>query len=147
MPITPITPSRQIDRAVDNYVANVRRAILYKMQYVGERCIVEARTTANFTDRTGNLRSSIGYVVVMDGKVQHKGRFEVVKQGSEGAAEGDKFISKVVAEFPKDIVLVVAAGMKYAAYVAAKGFNVTDSAELLAHKLVPQILTQLGLKK
>ncbi len=116
------------------------------MHYIGERCVIEARTSANFTDRTGNLRSSIGYVVVMDGEVQHKGRFEAVKNGSAGAAEGAKFIAQVVAEFPKGIVLIVAAGMKYAAYVAAKGYNVTDSAELLAQRLVPRILTQLGLK-
>lgn len=147
MPITPLTSPQQIDRAVADYEANVRRAILYKMHYVGERCVIEARTSANFTDRTGNLRSSIGYVIVEDGKVVDKGGFEVVKGGYQGSAEGAKFISRVVAEFPKDIVIVVCAGMKYAAYVAARGFNVTDSAELLAQRLVPQILTQLGLKK
>lgn len=147
MPITPITPPQQIDRAVEAYLANARRAILYKMHYAGERCVIEARTSANFTDRTGNLRSSIGYVIVEDGKVVNEGGFETVKGGSKGSAEGAKFISQVVSQFTKDIVLVVCAGMKYAAYVAAKGYNVTDSAELLAERLVPQILTQLGLKK
>lgn len=147
MPITPQTPPQAIDRAVEQYAANVRRAILYKMFFVGEKCIIEARTTANFTDRTGNLRSSMGYVIIEDGKIVNKGGFAVVKNGSEGAAQGDKFIRQIVSEFPKGIVLVVCAGMKYAAYVAAKGFNVTDSAELLAERLVPQILTQLGLKR
>lgn len=145
MPINRITPPSDIDRAVEQYAANIRRAIIYKMQYVGERCIIDARTSANFTDRTGNLRSSIGYVIVEDGKVVFKGGFEVVKQGNDGAAQGQKFIRQVVAEFPRDIVLVVCAGMKYAAYVAARGFNVTDSAETLALRLVPQIRKDLGL--
>lgn len=155
MPITPITPPQQIDRAVEAYLANVRRAILYKMHYAGERCVIEARKSADFTDRTGNLRSSMGYVIIEDGKIVDKGGFSVVSgtnkkgepyEGSKGSAEGAKFISQIVAEFPKGIVLVVCAGMKYAASVAAKGFNVIDSAELLAERLVPQILTQLGLK-
>lgn len=147
MSITPKTPPQAIDRAVEQYVANVRRAILYKMGHVGEKTIIEARTTANFTDRTGNLRSSLGYVIVEDGNIVQIGGFQVVKNGSEGAAEGKKFIKQIVSEFPRGIVLVVCAGKNYAAYVAAKGFNVTDSAELLAQRLVPQILTQLGLKK
>lgn len=146
MPITPLTPPSAVDKAVEAYAAAVRKAILYKMHYVGERCIIEARTSGTYQDQTGNLRSSIGYAVVLDGNVVDKGGFQVVKNGAEGADEGDKFLTKIVSEFPKDIVLVVCAGMKYAAFVAAKGFNVNDSAELLAQRLVPKIKEQLGLK-
>ncbi len=146
MPITQLTPPSDIDLAVEQYEMNVRRAIIHKMRFIGEQCVIEARTSANFTDRTGNLRSSIGYVIVDDGRVVYKGGFEAVKDGDEGAQQGRKFISQVVAEFPHDIVLVVCAGMEYAAYVAARGFNVTDSAETLALRLVPQIRKDLGLK-
>lgn len=146
MPITNRNP-QAADEFVEQYTAAVRRAILYKMTYVGEQTIIAARTQGNYTDRTGNLRSSIGYVIIEDGKIVNKSTFEVVKNGSEGAAEGAKFINRLVSEFPKGMVLVVCAGMKYAAFVAAKGFNVIDSAELLAQRLVPKIITQLGLKR
>lgn len=36
--------------------------------------------------------------------------------------------------------------MNYAAYVEARNYNVITSAELLANKLVPQIMKQLGFK-
>jgi hypothetical protein len=144
MPIVPL--NNPIDHAVGNLIADVRRAILYNLQYVGERCVIEARQNANFIDRTGNLRSSLGYVIVEDGRVVTTGGLSATKGGGEGVSEGRKFLSDVVSEFPQGIVLVCAAGMKYAAYVAAKGYNVEDSAEQLAQRLVPKLIKQLGLK-
>ena len=36
--------------------------------------------------------------------------------------------------------------MRYASFVSAKGYDVLDSAELLAERLVPDMLKRLGLK-
>lgn len=147
MPIQQTTPNSQIDAYIQQQVERMQRAIIRSLQYVGEQCIAEARSSANFTDRTGNLRSSIGYALIRDGKVVSKSEPNVVKNGEKGASEGKKFIAEVVSEFPQGIVLVVTAGMRYAKYVTAKGYNVLDSAELLADKLVPQLLSQLGFKR
>ena len=40
--------------------------------------------------------------------------------------------------------MIVSTGMSYAAYVEARNYNVLTSSELLANKLVPQIMKQLG---
>jgi hypothetical protein len=53
---------------------------------------------------------------------------------------------QLVSKFPKGIVLIVDAGMHYASYVSAKGYDVIDSAELLAQQLVPEILKRLSSK-
>jgi hypothetical protein len=106
------------------------------LQYVGERSLTEARLSGSYQDRTGNQRNSIGYIIVMDGKIIRE----------NGGDEGRKFARQMIREFPKGLVLVVAAGMKYASYVAAKGYNVIDSAEDLAERLVPQMLKDLGIK-
>jgi hypothetical protein len=40
----------------------------------------------------------------------------------------------------------MATGMNYSSYVAAKGYNVIDSAEDMAERLVPQLMRELGFK-
>ena len=56
-------------------------------------------------------------------------------------------MSKLISENPKGIVLIVVAGMNYARYVEKMGLNVLDSSEMLAKKLVPRMLKDLGFKR
>ncbi|MCM1066803.1 MAG: hypothetical protein NC418_04415 [Muribaculaceae bacterium] len=135
----------EIDEYIAQQVGRITNALIYNLQYVGERCLNAARETNSYKDQTGNLRSSLGYVIASDGKIIKQSNFEVVKKGGRGAKSGIQFAKEVVRQFPEGVVLVMVAGMNYASYVAAKGYNVLDSAELLADKLVPKILKQLGL--
>lgn len=144
MGITQSTPESEINRYLEEQVERITNALIYNLQYVGERCLNAARSTSAYKDQTGNLRSSLGYVVAIDGKIRHQGDFEVVKNGDGGAKSGIQYAKEIVEQFPKGIVLIVTAGMNYASYVSAKGYDVLDSAELLAEKLVPRILKQLG---
>ncbi|MDR1223687.1 MAG: hypothetical protein LBL07_12550, partial [Tannerella sp.] len=89
---------------------------------------------------------STGYIVVADGNVIRMSDFKQVKQGAEGTSDGEAFARQLIGRFPQGICLIVVAGMKYAACVSAKGYNVLDSSELLAEKLVPKMLKQLGFK-
>lgn len=135
--------------------------------YVGERCITEARKSGEYNDITGNLRSSIGYVVLVNGRTYQygkpktyrgnqkvrnsKGRL-VKSRGDNGVNEGqallDRLADEYAAKYAQGIVLIVAAGMKYAVYVEElHNLNVLASAELLADELVPRLLLQLGFKK
>lgn len=134
----------EIDEYIAQQVERIINALIYNLQYVGERCLNAARETNSYKDQTGNLRSSLGYVITRDGKIVYQSNFEVVKQGGSGAKSGIQFAKEIVRQFPEGIVLVVVAGMHYAQYVSATGRDVIDSAELLADKLVPQILKQLG---
>lgn len=144
MGIVQKTPMSEIDEYIAQQVERIINALTYNLQYVGERCLNAARETNSYKDQTGNLRSSLGYVIASDGKIVYQSNFEVVKQGGSGAKSGIQFAKEIVRQFPEGIVLVVVAGMNYAAHVSATGRDVIDSAELLADKLVPQILKQLG---
>lgn len=144
MGIVQKTPMSEIDKYIEEQIKNVTDAIIYNLQYVGERCLNTARQTNSYKDQTGNLRSSLGYVIAIDGKIVHNSTFEIVKDGGDGKKSGIQFAKEIVRQFPEGIVLVVVAGMHYAQYVSATGRDVIDSAELLADKLVPQILKQLG---
>lgn len=119
--------------------------MINNLKYVGESCVNEARNNHRYKDQTGNLTSSIGYMLLEDGKVLKESAFPVVKSGSKGAAEGRKFIQSLVSGNTSGLTLIVVAGMEYAVYVEAKNLNVLDSAEQLAERLLPQILKALKL--
>ena len=137
----------EVDAYLDEQIERIEQLIIYNLSYVGEQCLTEARNTNSYKDQTGNLRSSIGYTIVKDGRVIRQSDFAVVRKGSEGKSEGEQFARSLASKFPEGIVLIVVAGMNYASYVSAKGYNVLDSAELLADRLVPSILKQLGFTK
>ena len=148
MPIKRETPNSEIDKFIELEIEKQKQLIIRNLTYVGENCVNEARSYngKQYTDQTGNLRSSTGYVIVEDGNIVQVGNFQQIKSGSEGPREGQAFARQIASQFSKGICLIVVAGMKYASYVSAKGYNVLDSSELLADKLVPQMLEQLGIK-
>ena len=137
----------EVEAYLDEQIEMIEQLIIYNLSYVGEQCLTEARSTNSYKDQTGNLRSSIGYIIVKDGRVIRQSDFAVVRTGSQGKSEGEQFARSLASKFPEGIVLIVVAGMNYASYVSAKGYNVLDSAEQLADRLVPSILKQLGFTK
>lgn len=146
MPIKRLTPPTEIDRFIGAEVERLKTALVYNLCAIGEQVLNAARLTNSYKDQTGNLRSSIGYVVAVDGEIVQMSSFDIVKEGGEGAKGGKAYAIQLVKDFPQGIVLIVVAGMNYASYVSAKGYDVLDSSELLADKLVPQMLQQLGFK-
>jgi len=142
--ITPQFNSNDIERILREKIEKYHQKVIRILRIVGEKCINEARTNGSYQDQTGNLRSSIGYVVLQDGKPIEKGGFQLTKSGGNGQKEGETFINKVISQYPSGFVLVVVAGMKYASYVEARNYNVLSSAELLAEKEVPKLLKALS---
>jgi hypothetical protein len=147
MPATRLTPDSTIDNRLSTLIERKEQVIIRRLCSIGEKCLSEARTNGNYIDRTGNLRSSIGYVVVVDGNIVLMSSFAAIKQGKQGSTRGKRFIEQLINKFPTWICLILVAGMNYAGYVSAKGYNVLDSSELLAEKLVPQMLEKLGFKR
>ena len=146
MPIKLVTPQSEIDAYIDQSIDKALEVIVNTFLYVGESCIREARDNGSYMDRTGNLRSSIGYVVVVDGQIVRKNVVDLVKNGTEGTKEAEAFLERLASEHSSGICLIVVAGMNYASYVEGRGYNVLTSAELLAERLVPQLLEQIGFK-
>lgn len=137
----------------------LKRAIIYNLSAIGEKVVNHARSLPsppqtmagqphqpNYIDWTANLRNSIGYVIVVDGQVHKMGAFGKPGGSGEGRSTGQAYARSLAREFPEGIALVVVAGMRYASYVSAKGYDVLDSSELLAEELVPKMLEKLGLK-
>ena len=124
MPIKRLTPTAEIDRYITGRVEAIKKAIVYNLCAVGEQVLNAARLTNSYKDQTGNLRSSIGYIVAVDGEIVQMSSFDTVKEGREGSRGGKEYAMQLVRDFPHGIVLIVVAGMNYASYVSAKGYDV-----------------------
>ena len=144
MPFTLKTSLSEFDAYIDRKIENARQTIIDRLCYIGSLCINEAREHGDYNNPTGNLRSSIGYVVVVDGQVYEKAIVEMTKNGTEGRKEADSFLNRLAEKHQTGICLIVVAGMSYAVYVEGRGKNVLTSAELLAERMVPQLLEQIG---
>lgn len=133
-------------RSVDIATEQATEKLISTFAYVGEACVREARIKANFIDRTGNLRSSIGYVLKYNGEIVQLSGFTPLHGGADGSQQGKAFALQVAERAKgKGITLIVVAGMEYASYVANRGYDVIDSAELMARRLVPSLLNKLKL--
>lgn len=133
-------------RKLEKMLQNARKAALETLDYVGLECVKEARQNGRYKDQTGNLRSSIGYVVLDNGKIVKKSGFQKVKtKAIKAKGEAEKSLNAIINDYQSGLVLIVVAGMNYATYVEARGYNVLNSSEVLAKKLVPQMLKELDL--
>jgi len=141
-----VTPMQAVVGYFDKEIERRKADMLNAVAYVAEQSLIAAREIITYTDRTGNLRSSTGYCIVVDGEVWKKSHFEKVKDGAAGVVDGKSFIDGIVAKHPNGIVLIVVAGMNYAKYVQDYGYDVLDSAELVAERLMSSVFEQLGLK-
>lgn len=143
------TPLSDIDYLIDEMTENVQNALVSVLTDVGLQCVREARDSGSYMDQTGNLRSSIGFVVTREGRIEEKCLSDGVGDGKavtkEGVAKSDALLSRLAASYQQDVSLIVAAGMDYAVYVEGMGKNVLTSASLLADRLIPQMLTNLGI--
>ena len=148
MPVKLQTPLSEFDMSIDQFAKEAQQAIIDTLIYVGESCITEARDNGNYIDQTGNLRSSIGYCVVKDGRIVRKNVVSETKGGKPATSQGNSMaeahLSRLASEHSTGICMIVVAGMNYAVYVESRGKNVLSSSELLAERLVPQMLGQLG---
>lgn len=120
------------------------------LEKAGEEAITYARSDhpRNWENRTVNLRSSVGYAIYDDGEplketfvgagalpVEANTGSSTAGAGSVGVAEGQK-LAQSVASSKKGLTLVVTAGMHYATYVEARGFDVLSGAKLKAERFV-----------
>lgn len=141
------TSQREIDQHLQNEIAKAEEKLVKALHRVGMECLTEARNQGEYIDQTGNLRSSIGYVILKDGMLIDTSDFAKVKDGGEGQRIGKIRLTELSQKFPNGYVLIMVAGMNYAAYVEAKGRNVLSSSELLAKKTISVLLQKLGFSK
>jgi len=125
-------------KSIDDQMALFMSVAIRKLERLGLQAVTRVRSRSgaeSWFDQTGNLRSSIGYMVLDNGRITSSSGFDTVNGthggGSEGSTEGKRYIEELASKFPTGIVLIVVAGMDYAAYVEdMENKDVLASAEL-----------------
>jgi len=121
--IVPKWTAKNISIPIELFKKKSESAIIAALHYIGQEFIKNARNGGDYTDRTGNLRSSIGYGIFKDGKfIESVFQPAGNDQGGKGVQEAKKTAKENASK--KGISLVVTAGMNYAAAVEGKGYNV-----------------------
>lgn len=117
----PLWKERDIERWFDYHLDRAEEKIYLLLQRAGEEFVKIARKKGAYQDRTGNLRSSIGYVIAKDGKILTE-NFELAEKGSEkspGMREAKRLTSDLIGLHKNGWVLIGVAAMPYAAAVEA----------------------------
>jgi hypothetical protein len=117
--------TKQIENVLDQRRKEYDERAINVLAYQGEQFINRARTISTYIDRTGNLRSSIGYLILRDGQVVTRNFAGSSKANTiEGKSVGLAYANEIAQLYPKGYVLIGVAGMRYAAYVETKGYDV-----------------------
>jgi hypothetical protein len=134
MGLIPRFSAKDISAQLGIVETKIKEDSINMLRYVGETFVKGARENLNigdsfpqgdYTDRTGNLRSSIGYFVLDNGRV--------VFENLSGTPVGAAMAREAMYSADKSgLQLVGVAGMDYASYVESKGFNVITSQAGLA---------------
>ena len=125
----------------------VERLTIRALSKLGEQCVTKIRDRAgdkSWYDQTGNLRSSVGYVIAHNKNIIQYSTFNQVKQGSEGVKTGKDLAEELAKRYSNNYVLIVVAGVNYAEFVEAMdNKDVLASTELWAKEQVPLMLEKL----
>lgn len=124
-------------------------AVLNAYRFAGETFVRDARiktkAEGGFGDITGNLRSSIGYIIIKNGE-QLDLNFQPADSGTDkatGIAKGITFAEQIAERYPKGLALICVAGMEYAAAVESKGYDVITGSTLDLETKLKGLLRQL----
>lgn len=147
MGIKAVTSNKEIAKLILSECERVEMLTVRALSYLGEMCVKEARDRPqeeSWIDRTGNLRSSVGYVIAKNGKVIGYSGFTRTLSASDGVFAGKSLAEEIALRSGSGYVLVVVAGMNYAEYVEAMDNKVVlASAELLARRELPNMMRKL----
>lgn len=127
---------QSVERYIDACYYIVNEEITNHLAFLGEMCVVRIRNRSgedSWFDQTGNLRSSIGYAVLNEGRSAIASAFQQVLSGSEGTQKGQNYINELASKYKQTYALLVVAGMEYADKVEAMdNKDVLASTELWA---------------
>lgn len=119
--ITPLFTKSDLNRWMKIFEDRVHAKTYTLLQAAGEMFVKYARESGKYIDHTGNLRSSIGYVIVDGGKIREE-NFQIQNTGVDGATglyKAKKLAKDLANTYNTGMVLIGVAGMEYAVYVEA----------------------------
>lgn len=115
-----------IRKKTEDFYNRALAGALEALKDAAQQVVNEAKLQETYADQTGNLRASIGYVIFFNGE-KVAGSFA----SGTGQEKGKAFSETVAKKYSKGFVVVLVAGMEYAAYVEAKGYDVLTGSSFM----------------
>ena len=121
-----------LNNHLDKFIEDAKNQLVEVLKKVGTSAVDRSRanvktgpfTGGGFGNITWNLRGSTGYVIVKDHQIIDR-YFPPLPDGDQGTTEGIKYAEEIALLLDDgDIMLIVVAGMEYAYFVEAKGYDV-----------------------
>lgn len=146
-----------ITQMITDRIEKISKAVLERLKYIGEEFVINARQSRTYKDHTGNLRNSIGYIILQNGKqlfenfeksatvevAMANGKTALTTGSNDGISKGAEFAAEVATQHPRGFVLIVVAGMHYAAAVESRGYDVLTGSSAIADHDLKEALTGL----
>ena len=130
--MTPLFSGDDVERWFDHFQNRAEEKIFKLLSAGGEKFVEIARKKGTYHDQTGNLRSSIGYIIAIDGEVVSE-NFEESEKGTDkqtGKTKGRRLAEEISLSYPNGYIIVGVAGMDYAVAVEARGCDVVTSGNI-----------------
>lgn len=128
-----------VSRIVNQFKDKIEKQTLKSLQFIGDEFVTKAKLNDTYKDRTANLRSSIGYIILNDGKVID----ESFSGEPKGKKKGKEAASEFSLRYPKGYVLIGVAGMEYAFYVESKHGLDVISGSAPTKEILKSILSEI----
>ncbi|HXH99226.1 MAG TPA: hypothetical protein VNI52_03080 [Sphingobacteriaceae bacterium] len=131
MKVTSNLDTKKFEQKTQRFIKRYFEISISEYSRLGRERVTDARNKSkemgSFDDKTGNLRSSIGFILFYDsvevGK-EFPGKLVFGKQAGISSAH------EAVLDYPKGWAIVIVAGMSYASHVEAKNFDVITGSTL-----------------
>ena len=106
--LTPLFSQKDINKWVDIFTERAEEKMYTLLQAAGEMFVRYARESGRYIDHTGNLRSSIGYVIVRNGSVAYRDfqKQNIGTEGNEGLQKAQKLARELATTHSKGLVLI-----------------------------------------
>lgn len=140
----PQNMTNDIELALRKKLADELDEIVLGLYEIGLSAVNTIRQNHSYKDQTGNLTSSVGCAVVVDGDIMQISDFDTISStGEEGSKAGKAYVQSLASQFPDGVTLIIVAGMNYAAYVERRGIGGMTGGELFAKQAVEDLLLEL----
>lgn len=140
MGIKPMFGNGVVAAQVAAFQENLEKAIIFALKELGEELAKYAKENHTYSDQSGNLTNSIGYAIVRNKEMVYYGGLNQPGISMDSALQT---ALKMAQSTQSAYSLIIVAGMNYAAYVEAKGYNVILPAELKAKRDFPSAMAKL----